>query len=69
MVGKIIDNPGFEDTRGDVHDVLNSYSVSRLFRKGKNIKLVIVIEFNNITNARGGKISEIIPLIRRILFR
>ena len=43
VFGKYIDSAGFDDTEGEVQEIINSYATAQLFQGGKNIKIVLVV--------------------------
>lgn len=50
---KFMDNPGFNDTKGTKANLNNAYALSQLFRKGNKVKLVLVLEVDSLSDARG----------------
>ncbi|XP_043462761.1 uncharacterized protein LOC122498857 [Leptopilina heterotoma] len=54
----IYDAPGFDDNRGPVQDITNSFYLYLLMRKVKSLKYVLVIDFNDIVR------NNIRPLLK-----
>ena len=48
-----VDPPGFMDTKGPYQETINSYSNARMFQRGTQTKLVIVIEHSTLLSGRG----------------
>ncbi|XP_043470073.1 uncharacterized protein LOC122503560 [Leptopilina heterotoma] len=57
----IFDCPGFQDNRGPVQDITNSFYIYHLVRKVKSLKFILVINFGDIERA------NIKPFLRLLL--
>ena len=58
LCGQYIDSPGFEDSNGSIVEIINSYSNARMFRKGKKVKLIFVVEFASLLSGRGKDLTD-----------
>lgn len=66
--GTFFDCPGFADTRGSEQDIVNAYSLYKLFDQVQNFKLVLVVNRAELEASRGrdfvkviGQIEEMFP--------
>ncbi|XP_043470105.1 uncharacterized protein LOC122503577 [Leptopilina heterotoma] len=57
----IFDSPGFQDNRGPVQDITNSFYIYQLVKKVKSLKFILVINFGDIERA------NIKPFLRLLL--
>ena len=43
--GKFVDSAGFEDSFGPVREILNNYATAKLFKQGRKVKIILLIQF------------------------
>ena len=59
------DCAGYFDTKGVRQEILNGISNSKIFEKGRGVKLILVIDVNSLFEARGQFIHEFVQLLRK----
>ena len=47
------------DTKGALQETINAYSYSRMFQRGAQTRIVIVMEYATLQSGRGGNVSEV----------
>jgi hypothetical protein len=59
--GKLIywDCPGFDDTKGPEQDIPNAFYIKRIFDTAKNVKLVLVIDDNDLNGPRANYVKKL----------
>jgi hypothetical protein len=57
---RFVDLPGLEDTKGPQQEIINSYTSSLVFKKGRHCRLVLVLEVASLYSSRGGKLAELL---------
>lgn len=63
--GGFFDCPGFDDSRGAVQDIVNAYSIYKLFEKVRDFRLVLVVRREHLypRNERGKAFCDVIKTI------
>ena len=61
------DAPGFEDNRGPVQDITNAYYIFELFRKIHSVKIVLVVDFNDINTDRVNPFLSLLQSVKNLL--
>ena len=54
-----MDPAGFMDTKGALQETMNAYSYARMFQRGAQTKLIIVMEFSTLQSGRGGNVPDV----------
>nr|CAG8507001.1 14005_t:CDS:2 [Entrophospora candida] len=54
------DCPGFGDTRGEVQDIVNAYSIYKLIKSAKKIKVLVTVSETTITGSRSRSFLNLI---------
>ena len=61
------DCPGFEDTAGEVADIINAYAISKIQHTSKKLKILALIEEHNLLSPlRGGIFRELITKLTKM---
>ena len=47
------------DTKGALQETINAYSYSRMFQRGAQTRIVIVMEYATLQSGRGGNVPEV----------
>lgn len=59
------DCAGYFDTKGVNQEVINGIANSKIFEKGRKIKLILVIDFSSLMEAKGRFVYDFIQLLKR----
>ena len=51
------------DTKGVHQQILNSYSNARMFKVGSKARIIIVVEYFSLMQARGGAFVEVANML------
>ncbi|GBC08661.1 hypothetical protein RclHR1_00830012 [Rhizophagus clarus] len=57
------DCPGFGDTRGSVQDIVNAFSIYKLIKSAKKVKVLVIVSENTI---KGSRRKSFLNLIRNV---
>ena len=63
----LIDLPGILDTNGSEQEIINAYTNSLIFKKGRSFKFMIVLEMLHFYNQRGAALVETISRLEKLL--
>ena len=63
----LIDLPGILDSRGSEQEIVNAYTNSHIFKKGRSFKMMLLVEANQIYDRKGLILVETIERLE-ILF-
>ena len=58
-----MDPAGFMDTKGALQETMNAYSYTRMFQRGVQTKLIIVMDFPILQYGRGGNVADLVKRI------
>ena len=55
----IVDPSGFNDTRGPNQQIINSYAIAKMFKKGVKSKILLVIEHDTFKSGYGADVVKL----------
>jgi len=62
----VYDPPGFLDTKGVKQEILNSYANAKMFCRGSDAKIIMMVEIGTVIAGRGGPLVDIAKRLREL---